>query len=204
MSCDSPWQRQSGDTTPSLIPASTGGSAPPSSQSTTPFLTLSQSDSITQIDSKYVNIDQSEQQKQTNVSPSAETPNCEDDTQLTTISEDQTFDDYPQSSACDALSENIDLSCDPPSESHDQLETQNVFEEDQVQYDSGDELLCNEQKEYQFQTLEPRDKSHDQKQKSHDQSGGDRQLSPDNTDQSANISVVIEGENIHRTKNTTV
>ncbi|XP_060558376.1 potassium voltage-gated channel unc-103-like [Ruditapes philippinarum] len=104
MSCDSPWQRRSGDTTPSLVPASTGGSAPFSSQSTTPFLNLSQSDSFSQIDSRSPYIDQSEQVKQINVSPS-ETPLCEDDTQLTTVSEDPTCDDFPQSIACDPLSE---------------------------------------------------------------------------------------------------
>lgn len=202
LSCDSPWQRRSGDTTPSLIPESTGVSAPPSSQSTTPFLTLSQSDSFTQIDSRSVNTDQLEQQKQNKLSQSAETPICEDDTQLTTISEDQTCDDFPQSSACDPLSEN--LSCDPPSESHDQ----NLSDDEQVQYDSDDGLLCNEQKSQTYKSHDKshdqRQKSHDQRQKLHDQSGSDRQLSCDSTDQSANISVVIEGGNIHKTKNTTV
>ncbi|XP_053373447.1 potassium voltage-gated channel subfamily H member 7-like isoform X2 [Mercenaria mercenaria] len=203
MSCDSPWQRRSGETTPSQVPASTRGSAPFSSQSTTPFLTHSQSDSFSQIDSRSPN--QSEQPKQPNVSQSAETPNYEDDTQLTTVSEDQTCDDFAHSLACDHLSENLDMSLDPESESSDRIETQDLLE-DEVNYDSDDELLCNEQKEHHCQTLESHGVSHDQRHRSHDQPDDERssQLSHDVTDQSANISVVIDGENIHRTKNTTV
>lgn len=202
MSCDSPWQRRSGDTTPSLVPASTGGSAPYSSQSTTPFLNLSQSDSFSQIDSRSPYTDQSEQVKQIHVIPS-DTPICEDDTQLTTVSEDPTCDDFPHSLACDPLSENLDISCDPESESNDQIVTQDLLDDD-MNYDSDDGLLCNEQKEPQSQTVQSHGVSHDQRHRSHDQSGDDKQLSHDVTDQSENISVVVDGEDIHRTKNTTV
>lgn len=203
-SCDSPWQRRSGDTSPSLVPESTGGSAPPSSQSTTPFLTLSQSDSFTQIDTRSPNVDQSEQQKQiTALSQSIETTNFEDDTQLTSISEDQTMDDFPQSLPCDHLSENFDLPCEPESESHDQNQP-DLFDNDLVQYDSDDGLLCNEENEYKSQTFASHDQSHDQRQRSHDQTGSDVQMSHDITDQSTNISVEVDKDNILSMRNTTV
>lgn len=145
-------------------------------------------------------MDQSEQRKQiTALSQSIETPNFEDDTQLTSISEDQTMDDFPQSLPCDHLSENFELPCDPESESHDQIHP-DLFDADQVQYDSDDGLLCNEEKEHKSQTFA----SHDQRQRPCDQAGSDVQMSHDITDQSTNISVEVDKENILSMRNTTV
>lgn len=202
MSCESPWQRRSGGTVPALVPASVVGSARHSSQSKMPFLYLNQSELSSLKDSRRTpDKDQSEMQRQKTASHSVETPNFEDDTQLTSLSEDHTCDDNTQSLPCDHISENLGSQPDLECESHDKCSSTNENYQDTVQYDSNDELLCNEETE----NVRSRNQSHDRPSRSRDHSRDDEQMSHDIIDQSANISVEIAGTGEYSdTRNTAV
>ena len=91
----------------------------------------------------------------TSVSQSVDTPLYEQETQFTSVSEDQTCDEDSQSLSCDQPSEaeeqfdakdlNVDAELCDFNESHDTDENKLIYDTSQVQYDSDDELLGNEQ-----------------------------------------------------------
>lgn len=197
--CESPWQRMGGTQAPPSDlplsrprPTSYPGS---SSAQTQPFLNLSQSESFPkkgELDSS--NLDQSEFQTETGNSQSVETPVVEEDTQMTSVSEDC----LQQSLHCDYCSDNdvedeihqdfCDASTDPDScnpqsdVDHcnlltDQDQCNPAYEPDQE--DEEQALLGNEHLD--SQTSFP--------QRSHDQSGDSELKSCDSGNQSKGISV---------------
>lgn len=206
LSCESPWQRRGVNSVPASEPLETlplrprPTSYPGSfSQSNQPFPgSLSQSDSFPKMGGSPV-MDQSELHKITGNSQSVETPNVDDDTQMTSISED----DLQQSLYCDQCSETNDVEdeinldceassdpygCNPESDSDqckllsDQDQCNLGYEsdhEEHIELDSDSGLLSN--RNIGSQTSFPS--------RSHDQLGDDEQRSCDTDDQSKSISV---------------
>jgi len=173
------------------------------SQSNLPFLSHSQSDFFSEtVGSLPANVDQSDYYRQANLSQSVSTPNLEEETQMTSLSEDQTFDDFPHSLHCDQTTDDIDdeedKSLDMQASGEFDHQVSGDFDphldQDLLQYDSGDELLQHEHVDSRTSGL----------QMSHDQSGGDRSRSCDSPDQSKHISTERQGTPTKSTKNTAV
>ena len=196
LGCESPWQRMRGGpphstTPPSDLPLTRPRpTSYPGSHSmpNQPFLNLSQSDSFAKTeDVESPMLDQSELQKVT--SQSVETPIVEDDTQMTSVSEDG----LQQSLQCDYCSDD-----DVDDEIHaDFCEASGDPDPCNLQSDTDecnpltDKDQCNlayepDQEEVPHATL---DSQTSFSQRSHDQSGDDELVSCDTDDQSKSISV---------------
>lgn len=176
------------------------GSLDKCSPTTLPFLNLSLSDSFPAVeDTDSPVLDQSEVQRLTGNSQSVETPNMEDDTQMTSLSEDHTYDDFQQSLHCDHCS-------DVEDEAHELFEASCVPDQCNLQSDTDQCKLVQEsdqcnpayEPDQEEECLVVEDLLLDYKSVgsqtslpfvSHDQSGDDEQEACDTADQSKSISI---------------